>query len=84
MPASAKDILETGNEPEYTIDDFGSVDYLKDGSVRIAVCAEWKGALRVEYYVRIRIETLAELGRRCSQIAAEAHTEETIFLAATH
>lgn len=74
MPA--KKAFETGCEPEYCIDDFGSVEYLKDGSVRIAVCSEWHGGLRTEYQVRIRIPTLAELGRKCLAIAAEAHNIE--------
>ena len=80
-----KTILETGQEPEYTIDDFGEVEYLKDGSVRIAVCSEWRGGLRTEYQVRIRISTLAELGRKCMQIAAEAHNvEESELILVAH
>jgi hypothetical protein len=71
-----KTIYENGSEPEYTIDDFARVEYLKDGMVRICVASEWRGGLRVDYSVRVNKTKLAELGRACLVIAAETHNAE--------
>lgn len=76
MPS--RTIIETGCEPEYTVDDYGVVEYLRDGSVRIPVCSEWKGALRTEFFVRIRKEALARLGRRALEIAADSHNADQL------
>lgn len=73
-----KTILETGQEPEFRPDDFGTVEYLSDGSVRIAVCAEWRGCLRTEYFVRISKEALIRFGRRCMEIADDAHNPDEL------
>ena len=74
-----RDVYETGQEPDYTVDEIAKVEYLRDGSVRLYIASEWRGGLRVEYSARImKLETLAEFGRALLVIAAEAHNEGEI------
>ena len=79
MPASAKTIYETGQEPDFTIDDIARVEPLKDGTVRLYIASEWQGGLRVEYSVRISKEKCAIFGRLLMVIAAEVHNSEVIW-----
>lgn len=70
MP-TGREIWETGQEPDYTIDDIARVETLTDGTVRLYVASEWRGGLKVEYSIRVNKARLAELGRLCLVIAAE-------------
>lgn len=74
-----KQIWETGQEPDYTVDEIARVEPLSDGTVRLYIASEWQGGLRVEYSVRVNKVRLAELGRLCLIIAAEAHNREAIW-----
>lgn len=72
-----QEIFETGNEPDFTIDDIARVEYLSGGGVRLYLGAEWNHGLRVEYSVRVlSLEKLAEFGRALLIIAAKAHNRE--------
>lgn len=73
MPA---EIWETGQEPDYTVDDIARVERLKDGTVRLYIASEWRGGLKVEYSARCSIAKLAEFGRALLVIAAEVHNAE--------
>lgn len=73
MPASGKAILENGHEPEYVVDQIARVEPMTNGMVRLYIGAERQGAVRVEYSVVISTKALAEVGRMCLIIAADAH-----------
>jgi hypothetical protein len=79
MPAGGKEIFETGQEPDFTIDDIARVEPLKDGTVRLYIGSEWQGGLRVEYSVRVSKEKCALFGRLLMVIAAEVHNCEAIL-----
>jgi hypothetical protein len=74
MPERSRDIFETGQEPDFTVDEIARVEYLRDGSVRIYLAAEWRGGLRMEYSARVlNLEKIAAFGRALLVIAAGAH-----------
>lgn len=78
MPTE-KTIYETGQEPEYVVDQIVRVEPMKEGLVRLYVASERERAVRVEYTVVISTEKLAEMGRLCLVIAAEAHNEQQLW-----
>lgn len=86
MPSSGKQIFETGQEPDFTIDDIARVEPLKDGTVRLYIASEWQGGLRIEYSVRVSKEKCAVFGRLLMVIAADVHNAEIFWeqLEATH
>ena len=80
-----RELYETGQDPDYTIDAIARVEYLTDGSVRLYIADEWRGGLRVEYSARVRsVEKLAEFGRALMQLAAEAHNETEFWREGAH
>jgi len=84
MPASAaRPIYETGNEPEYYVEDIARAESLGGGMIRLYVASERQGCLRIEYTVVLRKERLAEIGRFCMEVAANAHNEEAFGIAPT-
>lgn len=80
MTTISREVYETGQEPDYTIDDIAKVEYLRDGSIRLYLASEWRGGLRVEYTARVlTLDRLAEFGRALLIIAAEAHNHSQIL-----
>lgn len=76
MPA--KIVYETGNEPDFTVDDIPRVERLSDGTVRLYCAAFWKDGVRIEYSVRCNKARLAEFGRLLLVIAADVHNADTL------
>lgn len=74
MPSG--EIWETGQEPDYTVDEIARVERLKDGTVRLYIASEWQGGLKVEYSVRCSKTKLAEFGRALLILSAEVHNVE--------
>jgi hypothetical protein len=75
MPAGARQIFETGNEPEYYVEEIARVEPLGGGIVRLYVASERQGSLRVEYTVIMRMDRLADIGRVCMAIATEPNSD---------
>jgi hypothetical protein len=76
MPAGEKETFETGREPEYLVTNIARSEPLRGGMVRLYLACERGNMLKVEYTVVCTIEVLAEIGRACLQIAADAHNRE--------
>lgn len=68
-----KVVFESGNEPDFTVDEIVRAEPLKDGMVRIYIASEWRDGLRIEFSVRVGKARLAAMARRCLSIAAEVH-----------
>lgn len=86
MPAAAREIWETGQEPDYTIDDIARVEPLRDGTVRLYIASEYRGGLKVEYTARCSKARLAEFARLLLVIASDVQSPEISweYLETTH
>lgn len=71
--SGGRDVYETGNEPEFLIEDFARYEDAGNGMVRVYVASRRGNLNRVEYAFICCPETLARLGRTALLIAAEAH-----------
>jgi hypothetical protein len=80
MPAEAKQIIETGNEPEYYVEDIARVEPLGGGMVRLYIASERHNSLRIEYTIVLRKEKLADIGRMCLCIAADTHNNDLLWM----
>lgn len=66
-----RDIVETGTEPDFQINDITRYEDAGDGMIRVYVASHRGRNDRIEYSFHCSPQTLARLGRACEVIAAE-------------
>lgn len=68
-----RQLIESGNEPEYFVTDICKHEPMKNGMVRLYVGSERAGHFKLEYTAIVPTASLAAMGRLCLQISADVH-----------
>lgn len=68
-----RDLIETGMEPEYTIQALCRFEPVGNHSVRLYFASQRGDYYRLEFTCVCPVELLAIMARQCSGIAADSH-----------
>ena len=68
------EFVDTGNAPEFFVNEVGKSELLPGGNIRNYMCVKRGNLLIVQYTVVIPVVCFAVMARRALQVSAEFHT----------